>query len=62
MASALTTSGKNEVLDSGSNWPPAFLSVHSVDAPTDNTTEPSGGSPAYARTPRARSGRSPIPR
>lgn len=49
MTSALTTSGKNEVLDSGSNWPPAYLSVHSVDAPTDNTTEPSGGSPAYAR-------------
>lgn len=49
MASALTTSGKNEVLDSGANWPPAYLSVHNVDAPTDNTTEPSGGSPAYAR-------------
>lgn len=49
MASALTTSGKNELLDSGSNWPPAFLSVHNTDAPTDNTTEPSGGSPAYAR-------------
>lgn len=49
MASALTTAGKNEVLDSGSGWPPGFLSVHNVDAPTDNTTEPSGGSPAYAR-------------
>lgn len=49
MASALTTSGKNEVLDSGANWPPAYLSVHNVDAPTDNTSEPSGGSPAYAR-------------
>lgn len=49
MASALTTAGKNEVLDSGANWPAAYLSVHSVDAPTDNTTEPSGGSPAYAR-------------
>lgn len=49
MASALTTSGKNEVLDSGANWPPAYGGVHNVDAPTDNTTEPSGGSPAYAR-------------
>lgn len=49
MASALTTSGKNEILDSGANWPPGFLSLHSVDAPTDNSTEPSGGSPAYAR-------------
>lgn len=49
MASALTTSGKNELLDSGSNWPPAYLSLHSTDAPSDNTTEPSGGSPAYAR-------------
>jgi hypothetical protein len=49
MASALTTSGKDEVLDSGANWPPAYLSVHNVDAPTDDTTEPSGGSPAYAR-------------
>jgi hypothetical protein len=49
MASALTASGKNEILDSGANWPPAFLSVHNVDAPTDNTTEPAGGAPAYAR-------------
>lgn len=49
MASALTTAGKNELLDSGANWPPAYASVHNVDAPTDNTTEPSGGSPAYAR-------------
>lgn len=49
MAGALTTSGKNAVLDASASWPPAFLSVHNVDAPTDNTTEPSGGSPAYAR-------------
>jgi hypothetical protein len=49
MASALTTSGKNELLDSATTWPPAYLSVHNVDAPTDNTSEPSGGSPAYAR-------------
>jgi hypothetical protein len=49
MASALTTTGKNKVLDSDSTWPPAYLSVHSVSGPTDNTTEPSGGSPAYAR-------------
>lgn len=49
MASALTTSGKNILLDSDANWPPAYASVHNVDAPTDNTTEPSGGSPAYAR-------------
>jgi len=26
-----------------------YFAVHNVDAPTDNTTEPSGGSPAYAR-------------
>ena len=49
MASALTTSGKNTLLDSGADWPPAYLAVHNVDAPTDNTSEPSGGSPAYAR-------------
>lgn len=49
MASVLTTTGKNKLLDSDSTWPPAYLSVHNVDAPTDNTTEPSGGSPAYAR-------------
>lgn len=49
MASALTTAGKDEVLNSGANWPPAFLSVHNVSAPTDATSEPSGGSPAYAR-------------
>lgn len=49
MASALTTSGKNDVLDSDAAWPPAYLSLHNTDAPTDNTTEPSGGSPAYAR-------------
>lgn len=49
MASALTTAGKDILLDSAAAWPPAYLSVHNVDAPTDNTTEPSGGSPAYAR-------------
>src|SRR5688572_19927675 len=51
MASELTTEGKNAVLDSDADWPPAFASVHNVDAPTDDTTEPSGGSPAYARQP-----------
>lgn len=49
MASALTTTGKNKLLDSDSTWPPAYLGVATVDAPTDGTTEPSGGSPAYAR-------------
>lgn len=49
MASALTTAGKNEILDSGANWPPAYLGLHNVDGPTDGTTELSGGSPAYAR-------------
>lgn len=49
MAGALTTAGKDILLDSSASWPPAYASVHNVDAPTDNTTEPSGGSPAYAR-------------
>lgn len=49
MASALTTAGKDILLDSSASWPPAYVSVHNLDAPTDNTTEPSGGSPAYAR-------------
>jgi len=49
MASALTTDGKNILLDSSASWPPAYAAVHSVDAPTDNTTEPVGGAPAYAR-------------
>jgi hypothetical protein len=49
MASALTSAGKDLLLDSSASWPPAYGSVHNVDAPTDNTTEPSGGSPAYAR-------------
>ncbi len=48
MASALTTAGKNLVLDGGL---PATLyaALHNVDAPTDGTTELTGGSPAYAR-------------
>ena len=49
MASALTTAGKDILLDSSAAWPPAYAAVHNVDAPTDNTTEPSGGTPAYAR-------------
>ncbi len=49
MASALTSAGKDLLLDSSASWPPGYLSVHNVDGPTDNTTEPSGGSPAYAR-------------
>lgn len=49
MASALTTTGKNKLLDSDAVWPPAYLAVHTVDAPTDGTTEATGGSPAYAR-------------
>lgn len=49
MASALTTAGKDILLDSSASWPPAYAAVHNVDAPTDNTTEPTGGSPAYAR-------------
>jgi hypothetical protein len=49
MASALTTAGKDFLLDSSTSWPPAYLAAHNVDAPTDNTTEPSGGTPAYAR-------------
>lgn len=49
MASALTTAGKDIMLNSDAAWPPAYGAVHNVDAPTDNTTEPSGGSPAYAR-------------
>ena len=49
MAGVLTTAGKDIVLNSDAAWPPAYASVHNVDAPTDNTTEPSGGSPAYAR-------------
>lgn len=49
MASALTSSGKDLLLDSSASWPPAFLAVHNVDGPTDNSTEPSGGTPAYAR-------------
>lgn len=45
MASALTTAGKNKTLDDQATvW--AYAAVHSVDAPSDNTTEPSGGSPA----------------
>lgn len=48
MASAFTNAGKNTMLDQlGSVG--GFAAVHNVDAPTDNTTEPSGGSPAYAR-------------
>ncbi len=48
MASALTTAGKNKMLDDeAAVW--AYAAAHNVDAPTDNTTEPSGGSPAYAR-------------
>jgi hypothetical protein len=49
MASALTTDGKNILLNSDAAWPPAYGSVHNVDAPTNDTTEPVGGSPAYAR-------------
>lgn len=49
MASALTTDGKNVLLDSGATWPPAYGAVHNVDAPTDDTSEPTGGTPAYAR-------------
>lgn len=49
MASALVTAGKDFLLDSSASWPPAYLSVHNTDAPTDNTSEPSGGTPAYAR-------------
>ncbi len=49
MASALTSAGKDILLDSSASWPPAYAAAHNVDAPTDNTTEPSGGSPAYAR-------------
>ncbi len=49
MASALTTDGKNILLNSDAAWPPAYASVHNVDAPTDNSTEPSGGTPTYAR-------------
>lgn len=49
MASALTNDGKDILLDSNAAWPPAYASVHNVDAPTNDTTEPSGGSPAYAR-------------
>ena len=49
----LTTAGANLALDYiGGNGPSltmAYVAVHNVDAPTDNTTEPSGGTPAYAR-------------
>lgn len=49
MASALTSAGKDLLLDSSASWPPAYASVHNVDAPTDSTSEPVGGAPAYAR-------------
>lgn len=49
MASVLTTAGKDALLDSAASWPPAYAAAHNVDAPADNTTEPSGGTPAYAR-------------
>lgn len=49
MAGALTTAGEDFLLDSSASWPPSHISLHNVDAPTDDTTEPSGGVPAYAR-------------
>lgn len=48
MASSITPNGKNNLLDA-TNWPPAYLSLHTDDPGTTGTNEVTGGSPAYAR-------------
>lgn len=45
----LSTAGKNAMLDSSNDWPPAYISLHSGDPSTTGANEISGGSPAYAR-------------
>lgn len=47
MAGALTSAGKAALLDASASWPPAYLALHNVNAPTDGTSELSGGT--YAR-------------
>lgn len=49
MASSLSTNGKNEILDSGASWPPAYVSLHSADPGATGANELTGGTPAYAR-------------
>lgn len=44
----MTTAGRNRMIDQLAAVI-THVAPHNVDAPTDNTTEPSGGSPAYAR-------------
>ena len=44
----MTVAGRNRMLDQLAAVI-THVAVHNVATPTDNTTEPSGGSPAYAR-------------
>lgn len=45
----LSNFGKDAMLDSSTDWPPAYISLHTADPGSTGAHEVSGGTPAYAR-------------